>query len=332
MVRCVALLSGGLDSILAIKIMQQQGIDVEALNFKTMFTCCQDESAQAARKLNVRLTVLSTEADYLDLIKRPQFGYGKGANPCVDCRIYMFQRAKQYMDQVGAQFIVSGEVVGQRPMSQKRKDLNLIAHRSELEDLLLRPLSARVLPPTKPEREGMVDRQQLYDFVGRSRKGLIELAREFGIDEIPTPSTGCALTEPGFGRKVFDLIRLENSSSTWDYEVLKIGRHFRRTAHSKVIVGRNKEENSQLEYYHQVPDASSQALLTPTSDFFGPAALLTGPPTSEAIAYAAGLVLRFSKLDGTETTNVRVTTRDGEFTVLARLSEEVTQAETVATP
>ena len=190
MTRCVVLLSGGLDSMLAIRIMQEQGIEVEALNFKTMFTCCQDTSAQAARALNVPITVVGQEEDYLDLIREPQFGYGKGANPCVDCRIYMFQRAYKFMETVDAQFIVSGEVVGQRPMSQKRSDLKVIANYSGLEDLLLRPLSAKVLEPTKPERDGLVDREKLYDFQGRSRKGLIALAREFGFSEdmIPTPS------------------------------------------------------------------------------------------------------------------------------------------------
>ncbi|HIN95822.1 MAG TPA: hypothetical protein EYN03_09265, partial [Planctomycetes bacterium] len=143
--RCVTLLSGGLDSMLAIRIMQDQGIEVEALNFKTMFTCCQDLSAQAATRLGVRLTVVSQEDDYLELIKKPRFGYGKGANPCVDCRIYMFERAHKFMEQIGADFIVSGEVVGQRPMSQKRRDLDVISHQSGLEDLLLRPLSAKLL-------------------------------------------------------------------------------------------------------------------------------------------------------------------------------------------
>ena len=144
--------------MLAIRIMQAQGIEVEALNFKTMFTCCQDLSAQAAHRLGVRLTVVSQEDDYLELIKNPRFGYGKGANPCVDCRIYMFERAQKFMEQIGADFIVSGEVVGQRPMSQKRRDLDVISHQSGLEDLLLRPLSAKLLLPTLPERKGLVDR------------------------------------------------------------------------------------------------------------------------------------------------------------------------------
>jgi tRNA-specific 2-thiouridylase len=171
MTRCVVLLSGGLDSMLAIRIMQEQGIEVEALNFKTMFTCCQDTSAQAAHALNVPITVVGQEDDYLDLIREPQFGYGKGANPCVDCRIYMFQRAHKFMEAIDAQFIVSGEVVGQRPMSQKRSDLKVISNYSGLEELLLRPLSAKLLEPTKPELMDWLTVKSYMTFKGVVAKG-----------------------------------------------------------------------------------------------------------------------------------------------------------------
>ncbi|MFT5527398.1 MAG: tRNA-specific 2-thiouridylase, partial [Pirellulaceae bacterium] len=244
--RCVALLSGGLDSMLAIRLMQEQGIEVEALNFKTIFTCCQDLSAHAARDIGVRLTVVGQEDDYLELIKKPQFGYGKGANPCVDCRIYMFEKAKVFMEQVDAKFIISGEVMGQRPMSQKRKDLAIISEKSDLEDLLLRPLSAKIMEPTLPEREGWVDREKLYGFFGRSRKGLIRLAHELGLKDIPTPSTGCSLTEPQFSRTVHDLIRNEPEKGRWDFELLNIGRHFRLDKQTKVVVGRDQTENDQI--------------------------------------------------------------------------------------
>jgi tRNA U34 2-thiouridine synthase MnmA/TrmU len=157
--------------MLAIRLMQAQGVEVEAVNFKTLFTCCQDQAGQSARQLGVRLTVIGQDDDYLDLIRRPRFGYGKGANPCVDCRIYMFQKARAFQQQVGADFLVSGEVIGQRPMSQKRSDLDVIAHHGAGSDLLVRPLSARRLPPTLPERAGWIDRQQLFGFTGRSRKG-----------------------------------------------------------------------------------------------------------------------------------------------------------------
>ena len=332
MTRCVVLLSGGLDSMLAIRIMQEQGIEVEALNFKTMFTCCQDTSAQAAHALNVPITVVGQEDDYLDLIREPQFGYGKGANPCVDCRIYMFQRAHKFMEAIDAQFIVSGEVVGQRPMSQKRSDLKVISNYSGLEELLLRPLSAKLLEPTKPERDGLVDREKLYDFQGRSRKGLIALAREFGFTEdmIPTPSTGCSLTEPGFGSKVHDLIQIQVDDTRWDYEILNLGRHFRWDEATKVIVGRDEQENERLEYIHTTPEATSTAILEPVS-FTGPSALITGPATREAVEYAVGLVCRYGRsVDGAEN-RVQVSTADETYEVVASDNRRAAEDQTIAT-
>lgn len=293
-IKCIALLSGGLDSMLAIRIMQEQGIEVEAVNFKTAFTCCQDTSAQVAHKLGVRLTVLTQDDDYLKLIAQPRFGYGKGANPCVDCRIYMFDKATEFMRQVGAKFMVSGEVVGQRPMSQKKQDLKVISHHSICNDTLLRPLSAKCLPPTLPEREGWVDREQLYDFVGRGRKGLIALAKELGIEEIPSPSTGCSLTEVRFSKKVFDLIQLKPDANRWEYDLLSIGRHFRLDDATKVIVGRDESENLRLRYLHSLPEAASSATLHPLG-FQGATAMVVGDLTSHSREFAVGLVVRYSK-------------------------------------
>jgi tRNA-uridine 2-sulfurtransferase len=310
-VRCIALLSGGLDSVLAIRIMQEQGVEVEALNFKTIFTCCQDQSAQAARDLDVPLTVLAQEDDYLDIIKRPQFGYGKGANPCIDCRIYMFDRAKAYMEESGADFIISGEVVGQRPMSQKKKDLKLISNQSDLEDVLLRPLSAKLLSPTLPEREGWVDRQKLYDFHGRSRKGLIQLANQLGVTEIPAPSTGCALTEQIFSKKIFDLVVLEPDGGRWQYELVKYGRHFRFDQATKVVVGRNEADNNLLRYAHEQVEGTSSLALIPKG-FQGPVALLVGPETPEAMKFAQGLMMRYSKVAPHENTETIVERREQE--------------------
>ena len=310
-VRCIALLSGGLDSVLAIRVMQEQGIEVEALNFKTIFTCCQDESAQAARDLNVPLTVLAQQDDYLEIVKRPQFGYGKGANPCIDCRIYMFDRAKAYMEQSGASFIISGEVVGQRPMSQKKTDLNIISDQSGLEDILLRPLSAKLLKPTLPEREGWVDREKLYDFNGRSRKGLIQLAKELGVTEIPAPSTGCALTEQIFSKKIFDLVVLEPEGGRWQFELVKYGRHFRFDGSTKVVVGRNEADNDLLRYAHEQEDATSSLALIPKG-FQGPVALLVGPETPESMRFAQGLMMRYSKVAPHENTETIVDRRSQE--------------------
>ena len=327
--RCIVLLSGGLDSMLAIRIMQEQGIEVEALNFKTIFTCCQDQAGQAARDLGVRITVVGQEDDYLELVKNPQFGYGRGANPCVDCRIYMFERARRFMDQIHADFIVSGEVVGQRPMSQKRRDLDIISHHSDLEDLLLRPLSAKLLHPTLPEREGWVDRQLLYDFQGRSRKGLIELAKQLGLQDIPTPSTGCALTEPRFSQKVFDLISAPAESQRWDFELLKVGRHFRHDAHTKIVVGRDEAENSHLQYMHDQPEATSDALLLP-ENFLGPQAMILGRLTDEVLEFAGALTLRYAKRFDPHDAMIRVDDRDQTFVFRATPNEQLRNVKTLA--
>ena len=308
-ISCIALLSGGLDSMLAIRILQEQGIHVEALNFQTIFTCCRDDAGQAARDLGVRLTVLSAEDDYLDIVRRPQFGYGRGANPCVDCRIYMFERARRFMDQVGARFIISGEVVGQRPMSQKRNDLDIIARQSDLQDLLLRPLCARLGRPTLPERAGWVDRSRLYGFTGRSRKGLIALARQFGFENIPAPSTGCALTEQLFSNKVYDLIRLDPESQSWDFELLRRGRHYRIDATCKVIVGRDAEDNAGIEFLHERAPAGRSALLLPHG-FRGPATLLVGRVTESTLDAAGAMLLRHTRDYRSGEMTVRVV-RDG---------------------
>ena len=293
--RCVALFSGGLDSQLAVRLMQRQGIEIEAINFKTIFTCCQELAGQTAHELGVRLTVISTEEDYLDLIRAPRFGYGKGANPCIDCRIYMFKAAKQFMERVDARFVISGEVIGQRPMSQKRNDLDIIAHHSGLDDLLLRPLSAKSLPPTLPEREKWVDRERLFDFVGRSRKGLIALAHELGIKTIPQPSTGCALTEPRFSLKVYDLMKSDPDSQSWDFELLRLGRHFRFDSRTKVIVGRDEAENESMRHAYARSPHGDIALFVP-HQFAGPSLLLVGPLTEEAIEFATSLMMRYSKI------------------------------------
>jgi tRNA U34 2-thiouridine synthase MnmA/TrmU len=328
--RCVALSSGGLDSMLAIRIMQEMDIEVEALNFKTVFTCCQDRAGQTARDLGVRVTVIGQEDDYLDLIREPQFGYGKGANPCVDCRIYMFDKAKAFMHQVGAQFIVSGEVVGQRPMSQKRRDLDIIAYHSDCEDLLLRPLSARLLRPTLPEREGWVDRERLYGFQGRSRKGLIALAKQLGLKDIPTPSTGCALTEPRFSLKVFDLLHQPREAQRWDFELLKSGRHFRFDAHTKIVVGRDESENEQLAYMHGLPEANSSVALFP-ENFNGPRALLIGPATEAAMEFAGALLLRYAGYYDPENALVLVEQKNESRLIQVYPRQEALHAKTVAT-
>ena len=326
--RCVALLSGGLDSKLAIRMMLDQGIEVEAINFRTIFGCCKDDAARTAHELGVRLTVLDVGEDYLDVVKRPIYGYGKGMNPCVDCRIFMFALAKNLMRQIDASFIVSGEVVGQRPMSQKLGDLNVIARDAELDDILLRPLSAKLLPPTLPERTGIVDRERLYAFEGRSRKGLIELARQYGFTEIPTPSTGCVLTEPRFGDKVADLIEFSPDSRQWDFELLRIGRHFRFDAERKVVVGKDAAQNEQLAIMARDARAGDCTLIEPVN-FKGPSALVVGSLDDDVAEFVGGLVLRYSKEYDPSDAKLRWAAGGELRTLQARVGEEAGALETV---
>lgn len=292
--RCVALFSGGLDSQTAARLMQLQGIEVEAVHVSTPYAMCSQRTIDAAAQLGMRLHQRTVRDDYLQVLEYPRFGYGKGANPCLDCRIYMARMAREVMQQIGADFAVTGEVLGQRPMSQKRRDLDVVAYHSGLDDLLLRPLCAKLLPPTRPEREGWVDRQQLYGFSGRRRQELVQLATTIGVEQRPQPSTGCALTERLFGIKVFDLLATTQPTSFWDYESLRYGRHFRLRPDCKVIVGRNLDENHQLRNLHAASDARSTAVMVPRG-FGGPTALIVGPADDEAIGFAGGLILRYAR-------------------------------------
>jgi PP-loop superfamily ATP-utilizing enzyme len=304
-VRALALLSGGLDSMLAIRILQEQGIEVEALNFRTTFVCCQDQAARAAEELGVRLSVVTEQDDYLDLVKAPRHGYGRGANPCIDCRVYMFKIAARWMRQSQASLVISGEVVGQRPMSQKKRDLARIAHHAGLEDYLLRPLSARLLPPTLPERHKLVDREKLFGFSGRGRKELIALARQLGLRRIPQPSTGCALTEPRFAAKVYDLIGHDADADRWQFELLKVGRHLRFDRSTKIVLGRRADENEQLaRLYAQRP--SGPVTVVEPENFVGPTALIVGVATESAIDFTGALILRYTKLAEAVATQARV--------------------------
>lgn len=252
MVKAIALLSGGLDSILATKLILEQGIEVEALNFLTVFcTCTRGDSSclaskSAAEKLGIKLRVFEVSKEYLEVVKNPKYGYGSQLNPCLDCRIFMFKKAGQYMKETGAKFLITGEVLGERPMSQTRKALEIIERDTGLTGLILRPLSAKLLEPTIPEKQGLVDREKLLAISGRSRKPQIQLARKLGIKDYPCPAGGCLLTDPSFAKRMRDLIRYNPGFGLEDVKLLKLGRHFRISSDAKLIVGRNEQENEIL--------------------------------------------------------------------------------------
>lgn len=249
--KAVALLSGGLDSTLAIEVVKRQGIEVLALNFFSPFCLCDKkggccfEAKRAADNLGVSVKRLFLGEEFLKMVKHPRYGYGKNLNPCIDCRILMFKKTKEFMKKVGAKFVITGEVLGQRPMSQHKRALRIIEQESGLEGLILRPLSAKLLKETIPEKQGWVRRQELLEFCGRRRTPQMQLAHYFGIHDYPCSSGGCLLTDPGFCRRLSDLMNygifnLEN------VELLKLGRHFRIEPYYKLIVGRNEEENKKL--------------------------------------------------------------------------------------
>ncbi len=288
--KCVALISGGLDSALAASLMLEQGIEVYGLYLSMSWGCCEKEKAQAiAERLGVPLMVLPVGEAYLDVIRSPKYGYGTGLNPCVDCRIYMFRVAKRYMEEIGAGFVVTGEVLGQRPMSQRRRPMTTIEADSGLEGLLLRPLCAQLFEATQPELLGIVDRTRLLRIAGRSRQEQIARAQARGITEYSTPAGGCLLTEEAFAAKAKDLFDHEQRPATKDMELLTIGRHFRIGPHTKVIVGRNAFENLLLEGHADI----AYTCIRPK--FSGPSALVVGGWGDDAREVAVTLILQYTK-------------------------------------
>lgn len=299
--KAVVLLSGGLDSILAICIMKEQGIEVEAVNFQTIFGCCKEDSARVAYDLGVGFTSLKVGDDYLKVVEKPKHGYGRGINPCVDCRGYMFDMAKDHMEKVGASFMVSGEVLGQRPMSQKKADFLKIEKDTGLQGLIVRPLSAKLLEPTLPEKAGVLDREKLFAVQGRSRKELLRLAKRYGVTDPPDPSSGCALTSPEFAKKVRDIFNHHEDYQRWEFEVLRMGRHFRLNEKTKMIMGRDSNENEYFNYLH--PDGT--VLMTPLN-FGGSTVLLCGENSAEARRQAGEIILRYSKVPEGVTPEIQV--------------------------
>ena len=246
MPKAIALFSGGLDSTLAVLAVGRQGIDVQAVRFLTPFD--PDISAGvAAAKFGFDVTIHRLDETFLDIVKNPPHGHGKNMNPCIDCRILMLRNARAYMERVEADFIVTGEVLGQRPMSQRKDMLYHIDKEAGVSGYVVRPLSAKFLAITVPEAEGMIDREKLYGFSGRSRKPQMNLAKEFGLRDYAAPAGGCLLTEPNYAHRLKDLLKHAPSPAMNEIELLRMGRHFRYSPRCKIIVGRDEDENAKLE-------------------------------------------------------------------------------------
>ncbi len=306
----IVLLSGGLDSMLAVRLLQQQDIAIEGLHVQTPFTRSEQPAVRAAGELGIPLAIRCVGEDYVALLRDPRFGYGKGANPCLDCHLYMTRIAGQLMRQRDACVVATGEVLGQRLMSQKRQDLDLISRRSGLDGRLLRPLSARWLEPTIAEQEGLINRELLCDFTGRGRGRSIALAKRLEIRHIPSPSSGCALVERTFAPRVRDLLQFNAVATLWDCELLKIGRHFRLDPLQKVVLGRNAEENAAIGSLAVRGDAVQATLLEPES-FVGPNALLCGPTTEETLRLSGALMVRYTRQVDSNCQEVLVCARRG---------------------
>lgn len=306
-VKAIAMVSGGLDSTLAIEMMKQQGVEILGLNFSTGF-CITDhkrrlkrkdiplkkmrnESLRAAKDTQIPLEIIDLSQDYVDqVILRPQYGYGAGLNPCTDCRIYMLQKAKTIMEKENADFIFTGEVMGQRPKSQLKHQLKLVEKSSGLKGKLLRPLSAKYLEPTIAEIEGMIDRNQLESISGRSRKRQVELAEKYKLPEFPQPAGGCcSLPDPTYAGKLLDLIQYKKGFiSQEDALLLKVGRHFRINSKTKIVVGRDEQENNFLRNFF------TQTCQIHALDFQTPTTLLLGNINSKNIHLAARITIRYS--------------------------------------
>lgn len=290
-IKGLALLSGGLDSILATKLILEQGIDVVAFNVTSPFCLCKKGgcgAVEAANQLGVKLKIVYAGSEYLKIVRKPNHGYGRNMNPCIDCRIFLLRKAKKFAKELGASFIFTGEVLDERPMSQHYPAMKIIEEEAGLKGKILRPLSARLLPETEIEKKGLVNRAKLLEIRGRSRKPQIKLAAELNIKDYPCPAGGCLLTDKEFANKMRDLLGHRKRCSIADVNLLKLGRHF-RLGQNKIVVGRNEVENKALavgkarnDYFFEVPSIA------------GPITVLQGKKTKKTVVTAAALTAFYS--------------------------------------
>ena len=311
--KAVALFSGGLDSTLAMKLITLQGIDVIACNINTGFGTTKDRREHMQNmcdQVGAELRIIDIQSEYLQTVLfDPKHGYGKHFNPCIDCHAKMFEVAKRIMEAEGASFLISGEVLGQRPMSQNKDALATVLNEANVDGLLLRPMSAKLLEPTIAETEGWVDTERLEGIQGRSRNRQMELAGQFGLTDFESPGGGCLLTDENFSIKIRDYIAHDKQFDVPDIPVLKWGRHFRLPGGAKMVIGRNQEENLQIEAID-----SAKYMHISTVSIPGPNVLLSKSANAQDRALAAGAILTYCKTKPEEAYDLSF---DGE-TVSAR--------------
>lgn len=323
--KAIAMISGGLDSTLAVEQVKRMGFEVKAINFYTGFCITEthrrnggrakdgkypvNEPLQAAAWAQTDIDFIDVADEYVQVVTNPKYGYGKNMNPCIDCRIFMMKKAKEVMEKEGAEFVFTGEVLGQRPKSQRRDALRIIERDSGLTGKLLRPLSGRHLPPVDAEKEGLISRDDLLGISGRGRKPQIALAEEYGLDEYPQPAGGCCfLTDEAYAGKFRDLIEHREGKryTKDDVILLAVGRHFRLAGAEKLIVSRTDGENAMLERY---TDGRWRVVAKSVK---GPLALLEGDPSDDVRRFASQIVARYGKGKAQEEVTVEWT-RDGEM-------------------
>jgi tRNA U34 2-thiouridine synthase MnmA/TrmU len=280
--------------------VRAQGINVLALFFETPFFLSK-KARESAQSMGLAYKVVDITKRHLNVVKRPKHGYGRNMNPCIDCHALMFKIAGEMLENEGADFVLTGEVLGQRPMSQNKKSLALIASESGLDGLLLRPLSAKRLPVTIPEEKGWVKRERLMDFQGRSRKPQMGLAQTLNIKGYPSPAGGCLLTEKVFSRRLKDLFSSQSDPDLREIELLKVGRHFRISRHTKLVVGRNKSENEEI---HALTGKKDLVLVSASVP--GPTGLFLGNFSDSALELATAITVAYSDAEDSETIPVRV--------------------------
>ena len=321
--KAVALISGGLDSMLAAKTVMEQGVHVEGINFFTGF-CVEghthairerdkakpkrNNALWVAEQLGIKLHIVDVIEEYKKVLINPKHGYGANMNPCLDCKIFMVGKAKQWISENGFDFIITGEVIGQRPMSQRKSTMPIVAKQSGADDLLLRPLCAKNLAPTLPEREGWVDRGKLHDITGRSRKPQMAMAKGFGIDDYAQPAGGCCfLTDKNYSAKLVDLWQARR---TKDYELddvmlLKVGRHIRPRPHFKLIIAREEGEGRFMEGYKR------EFISMKCASHSGPLVLIDGEPSAEDLYLAASITARYGQSRNAELVEMAICDKDG---------------------
>lgn len=310
--KALSLFSGGLDSILAVKLIQEQGIEVIGICYESPFFSSQ-KATRSAHSIGLPLRIVDITDKLLKVVLNPRHGYGKGLNPCIDCHALMLKTAGKMLKEEGADFVISGEVVGQRPMSQNVRSLSAVSHDSGLKDLILRPLSAQRLPETLPEKKGWVMRERLLGLSGRSRQPQIELANRYGVKEYPAPAGGCLLTEKVFSRQLKDLIFFDPRFIRRDVEFLKWGRNFRISEKTKIVVGRDQRGNEMIRSLKRLGDT----LLT-VAAFPGPTVLATGDLSSDEMKLAASITVSYSDAPVNRSVAVRVTRNGEQWSVLAK--------------